>query len=198
MASACETDRDTDRTPSLISGRCIRFLVLVLIGLSEQDVARRLGISAEMVRQIMNHRMKDERRIDSDRGLTDVGMDEISLKKRHQLYATVLTDLKNLEQPRTLTVAWGRDQTAGHPAVEGSLPRGEEAWCGRRSREKKKSACTKRACLRRTQRPSTSQMWAFRKRLQDLSDKGQIKLSQLFDRIPDRKLPDNSKICVSR
>ena len=107
------------------------------IGLSEQEVGRRLGISAEMVRQIMNHRMKDERRIDSDRGLTDVGMDEISLKKRHQLYATVLTDLKNLEQPRTLTVAWGRDQTAGHPAVEGSLPRGEEAWCGRRSREKK-------------------------------------------------------------
>ena len=105
MASACETDRDTDRTPSLISGRCIRFLVLVLIRLSEQEVTRRLGISAEMVRQIMNHRMKDERRIDSDRGLTDVGMDEISLKKRHQLYATVLTDLKNLEQPRTLTVA---------------------------------------------------------------------------------------------
>ena len=173
-------------------------MLWMTIGLSEQDVARRLGISAEMVRQIMNHRMKDERRIDSDRGLTDVGMDEISLKKRHQLYATVLTDLKNLEQPRTLTVAWGRDQTAGHPAVEGSLPRGEEAWCGRRSREKKRPACTKRACLRRTQRPSTSQMWAFRKRLQDLSDKGQIKLSQLFDRIPDRKLPDNSKNCVSR
>ena len=76
-------------------------------------MARWLGISTEMVRQIMDHRMKDERRIDPDRGLTDVGMDEISLRKHHQLYATILTNLTNPGQPRVLTVVQGRDQTAG-------------------------------------------------------------------------------------
>ena len=84
---------------------------------------------------------------------------------------------------------------------------------------KKGHVRTKRACLRKTQRPSTSQMWALRKCPQDLSDEGQIKLLQLFERIPDlelpahflwrrtdimpvtssvRKLPANSKNCVGR
>ena len=47
-------------------------MLRMTLGPSEQEVARRLGISAEMVRQIMYYRMKDERRIDPDRGLTDV------------------------------------------------------------------------------------------------------------------------------
>ena len=81
-----------------------------------------------MVRQIVNHRMKDERRIDPDRVITGVDMDEISLKKHHQLYATILTGLTNTKQRRILAVTQGWDQAAGQPAGDGSLPRGEEAW----------------------------------------------------------------------
>src|ERR1700677_4876526 len=33
------------------------------------------------------------------------GMDEISLKKRHKLYVTILTDLTRPEQPQVLVVA---------------------------------------------------------------------------------------------
>lgn len=89
----------------------------MLIGSTEQEVARRLGISAERVRQIVNLRMKDEQQIDPQRDITDVGLDEISLKKRHKLYATILTDLSNPEQPRVLAVAAGRDEAAARKCL---------------------------------------------------------------------------------
>lgn len=84
----------------------------MMIGSTEEEVARRLGISAEMVKLIVNHRLKDERQIDPQRQITDVGLDEISLKKRHKLYASILTDLTDPERPRILAVAPGRDRAA--------------------------------------------------------------------------------------
>lgn len=89
----------------------------LMIGSTEEEVARRLGISAEMVRQIVNHRLKDEREIDPQREITDIGLDEISLKKRHKLYATILTDLTDPERPRILAVAAGRDQAAAESCL---------------------------------------------------------------------------------
>lgn len=89
----------------------------MLIGSTEEEVARRLGISAEMVSQIVNHQMKDEPRVDPDRQITDVGLDEISLKKRHKLYVTILTDLSDPKQPRILAVAKGRDQAAAQSCL---------------------------------------------------------------------------------
>jgi hypothetical protein len=41
-----------------------------------------------------------------------VGIDEISLKKRHKLYVTVLTDLTDPERPQVLAVKPGRDEKA--------------------------------------------------------------------------------------
>ena len=93
----------------------LRFEELVLrmmIGSTEEEVARKLGISAEMVSLIIKHRLQDEQRIDPQRVITDVGLDEISLKKRHKLYATFLTDLTDPNRLRILAVAPGRDQAA--------------------------------------------------------------------------------------
>jgi transposase len=59
----------------------------LLIGSNEEEVARRLGISAEMVDLIVRHQLADAKakEIDPQRVITDVGIDELSLKKRHQL-----------------------------------------------------------------------------------------------------------------
>ncbi|MDA1015097.1 MAG: transposase [Planctomycetota bacterium] len=97
-----------------------------LIASTEEDVARRLGISAEMVRQIINHQLKDERHIDPDRVITDVGYDEISLKKRHKLYVTILTDLTDPEHPRILAVEQGRDQAAAEKCLNRLSPEQRE------------------------------------------------------------------------
>lgn len=90
----------------------------MLIGSTEEEVARRLGISAEMVASIVAHRLQDEQQIAPGRVITDVGFDEISLKKRHKLYVTILTDLSDPKSPRILTVAKGRDQAAAEECLK--------------------------------------------------------------------------------
>jgi transposase len=47
-----------------------------------------------------------------------VGVDEISLKKGHRLYATVLTDLTEPTRSRVLAVAPGRDQAAAEACLQ--------------------------------------------------------------------------------
>jgi hypothetical protein len=42
-------------------------------------VARRLGISAETVEHIVESQLAEERRIDPQRVITDIGLDELSL-----------------------------------------------------------------------------------------------------------------------
>ena len=84
----------------------------MLIGSNEEEVAVRLGISAETVELIVENQLKDDKRIDPARVIKHVGMDEISLKKRHKLYVTVMTDLTDPESPKVLAVARGRDTAA--------------------------------------------------------------------------------------
>ena len=69
------------------------YVLRMLIGSNEEEVAVRLGISAETVELIVENQLKDNKRIDPARVIKHVGMDEISLKKRHKLYVTVMTDL---------------------------------------------------------------------------------------------------------
>jgi transposase len=92
----------------------------LLIGSNEEEVARRLGISAEMVGLIVRNQLADARakELDPQRLITDVGIDELSLKKRHKLYATILTDLTNPERPEVLAVAEGRDEAAARKCLE--------------------------------------------------------------------------------
>jgi transposase len=79
-----------------------------------------LGISAEMVGLIVRQQLADAqaKEMAPDRELTDVGIDERSLKKRHKSYATILTDLTNPAQPAILAVADGRDEAAARKCLE--------------------------------------------------------------------------------
>jgi transposase len=92
----------------------------LLIGSNEEEVARRLGISAEMVALIVRNQLADAKakEVDPQRRITDVGIDELSLKKRHRLYATILTDLTDPERPEVLAVAEGRDEAAARKCLE--------------------------------------------------------------------------------
>jgi transposase len=91
-----------------------------LIGSTETDVAARLGISAETVRLIVRNQLTEAKakEVDPGRVVTDVGIDELSLKKRHKLYVTILTDLTNPDRPEVLAMAEGRDEAAARKCLE--------------------------------------------------------------------------------
>lgn len=93
-------------------------VVRLMIGSNEAEVARRLGISAETVARIVKQQVSAAKTIATDRVITAVGMDEISLKKRHKLYVTILTDLTRPEQPEVLAVMPGRDEAAATKCLE--------------------------------------------------------------------------------
>jgi transposase len=93
-------------------------VVRLMIGSNETEVARRLGISAETVARIVKHQLGAAKTVAPERVITAVGMDEISLKKRHKLYVTILTDLTRPEQPEVLAVMPGRDETAARQCLE--------------------------------------------------------------------------------
>jgi transposase len=94
------------------------YVLRMLIGSNDEEVARRLGISAETVVRIVENQLADIKPIDPNLKITDVGVDELSLKKRHKLYATLLTDLSDPDHPRILAVAKGKDQAAGKACLD--------------------------------------------------------------------------------
>lgn len=93
-------------------------VVRLLIGSTETEVAKRLGISAETVARIVKLQVGAAKAVDPQRVITDIGIDEISLKKRHKLYVTILTDLTNPERPEVLAVKPGRDEAAATACLE--------------------------------------------------------------------------------
>src|SRR5512138_2532820 len=78
------------------------FVLRSLIGSTAEDLARRLGISAEMVEPIVENQRAEDRVIDPERVITDIGLGELGLKKRHRLYVTVRTDLSDPTRPKIL------------------------------------------------------------------------------------------------
>ena len=88
------------------------YVLRMLIGSNEEEVAQRLGISAETVALIVENQLQDDKQIDPKREIKHVGMDELSLKTRHKLYVTLMTDLTDPESPMVLAVARGRDTAA--------------------------------------------------------------------------------------
>jgi len=89
-----------------------QYVLEQLVGASVEDVARRLSISAETVERILEWQLATERTVEPERVVRSIGLDELSLKKRHKLYATILSDLSDPEHPRILAVAKGRDRAA--------------------------------------------------------------------------------------
>jgi transposase len=88
----------------------------MLIGSNEEEVAGRLGISAETVVLIVQNQLKGDREIDPERVSSTWAWMRSALKKRHKLYLTVMTNLTDPESPKVLSVARGRDTAA---ALEG-------------------------------------------------------------------------------
>src|SRR5258707_3187448 len=95
-----------------------QFVLRSLIGSTAEDVARRLGISAETVERIVEYQLNEGRQIDPTRVITDIGLDELSLKKRHRLYVTLMTDLSDPERPRILAVMPGKDNAAAQKCLD--------------------------------------------------------------------------------
>ena len=81
-----------------------QFVLRSLIGSTAEEVARRLGISAETVDRIVENQLTEDRQIDPQRVITDIGLDELSLKKRHRLDVTLMTDLSDPTRPQILAV----------------------------------------------------------------------------------------------
>jgi transposase len=98
------------------------YVLRMLIGSNEEEVAGRLGISAETVALIVENQLKDDKQIDPERVIKHVGFDEISLKKRHKLYVTLMTDLTDPESPKVLAVARGRDTAAANECLAKLTP----------------------------------------------------------------------------
>ena len=99
-----------------------QFVLESLVGSCVEDVARRLSVSAEMVEGILEHQLEDERDIPPTERITSIGMDELSLKKRHKLYVTVMSDLTQPEYPRVLAVVAGRDRKAAEECLNKLSP----------------------------------------------------------------------------
>jgi transposase len=95
-----------------------QFVLRSLIGSTAEDVARRQGISAETVERIVEYQLAERRQIDPERVITDIGLDELSLKKRHRLYVTLMTDLSDPARPRILAVAKGKDTAAAQTCLD--------------------------------------------------------------------------------
>jgi transposase len=99
-----------------------RFEELVLTNMiksTAEDVAKQLGISAETVERIVKNRIADAKakNIDPQRVIKNIGIDEISLRKGHKAYATILTDLTDPSRPEVLAVAKGRDEAAANECL---------------------------------------------------------------------------------
>jgi transposase len=100
-----------------------RFEEHVLVGMitsTGEDVAQQLGISVETVDRIVKNRIEDAKgkKVDPQRTIERIGMDEISLRKGHKGYATILTDLTDPSKPEILAMAKGRDEAAGKACLE--------------------------------------------------------------------------------
>lgn len=100
-----------------------RFEELVFASLvksTAEDVAKQLGISAETVERIVKNWIEDAKakKVDPQRVVKNIGLDEISLRKGHKTYATILTDLTDPSRPEVLAVAKGRDEDAAKKCLE--------------------------------------------------------------------------------
>jgi transposase len=100
-----------------------------LIKSTAEDVATQLGISAETVERIVKNRIEDAKakKVDPGRKIKNVGLDEISLRKGHKAYATLLTDLTDPSKPEILAMAKGRDEAAGRQCLEVLSPEQRQA-----------------------------------------------------------------------
>jgi transposase len=100
------------RERAIYTYRFEEMVIRLCIGSTIEAVAKRLGVSAEMIENILDLWASERKTIDPSREIRDIGLDEISLKKGHKLYVTILSDLTDPERPMVLAVFPGRDEEA--------------------------------------------------------------------------------------
>jgi transposase len=110
-----------------------QYVMESLVGSSVEDVARRLSVSAETVEHILEQHLQSHQKIPPDARITSLGFDELSLKKRHKLYVTVMSDLSDGERPRVLAVVKGRDREATEKCLAMLTASQREAVCSHRT-----------------------------------------------------------------
>jgi transposase len=95
------------------------FVLASLIGSTAMDVEQRVGIAAETVERIVRNQVEDAKakKIEPGRRLERIGLDEISIRKGHKGYASILTDLTDPSKLEILAVAKGRDEEAGRACL---------------------------------------------------------------------------------
>jgi transposase len=95
-----------------------------LITSTGEDVAKQVGIAVETVDRIVKNRIQDAKgkKVDPQRTIARIGMDELSLRKGHKGYATILTDLTDPARPEILAMAKGRDEAAAKACFEVLTP----------------------------------------------------------------------------
>jgi len=86
-----------------------QYVMESLVGDCVEQVAQRLGISAETVELILEQQLDEQRAIPPDARITSLGFDELSLKKRRKLHLTMMSDLSIPKHPRVLGLVSGRD-----------------------------------------------------------------------------------------
>src|SRR5208283_3345442 len=165
--------------------RVEQFVLRSLIGSTAEEVARRLGISAETVDRIVENQLTEDRQIDPQRVITDIGLDELSLKKRHRLTQ------EQRQQVRTHRV----DMGPAYPAACAlRLPHSravtDRFHVAKKFNEvvdslRKNITREYKAKLTKDQRKAfRSQMWAFRRDPESLSAEEKQALEALFEKIP--------------
>jgi transposase len=104
-------------------------VLVSLITSTGEEVAKKLGIAVETVERIVKNRIQDAKgnTVDPQRHIERIGMDEISLRKGHKGYATILTDLTDPARPEILAMAKGRDQAAGQACLGVLTPQQRDA-----------------------------------------------------------------------
>jgi len=104
-------------------------VLVSLITSTGEEVAKQLSIAVETVERIVKNRIQDAKakQIDPERKVERIGMDEISLRKGHKGYATILTDLTDPARPEILAMAKGRDEAAAKACLEVLTPQQRDA-----------------------------------------------------------------------
>lgn len=107
------------RKDTQYSFRFERDVLRRLRGSTATAVAHDLGIDPGTVEAIADQQIADAqaKQVDPTRTITDVGIDEISLRKGHRLYVTLLWDLSQAK-PELLAAAQGRDEAAVRACAE--------------------------------------------------------------------------------
>ena len=96
-----------------------QFVLRSLIGSTAEEVAHGLGISAETVDRIVENQSTEDRQIDPQRVITDIGL-MIELEEAASARRDVNDRSEDPTRPQILVVERGRDTTAALKCLDGS------------------------------------------------------------------------------